>query len=119
MPSVPLRVSCPSPLRRLARFGGGGGPVPFPPCLVLGRVPLGGRACVSGAVRRRRGGGGGGSLCAIPPWGRGRGGPRGGGSLYLGPSLCLPCAGTKAGVIGVAQFMEGVVYILFRLVSEC
>ena len=51
-----------------------------------------------------------------PPRVRGFGAPRGGGSLYLGPSLCLPWAGTKAGVIGVAQFMEGVASILLRLV---
>ena len=69
----------------------------------------------SGAER----GGGGGDLCAAPPWRCGRGVSRGGGSFYHGPFLCLPLAGTKAGVIGVAQFMEGVVSILFRFVSAC
>ena len=39
--------------------------------------------------------------------------------LYLGLSFCLLWAGTKAGVISVTQFMEGVVSIPFRLVSAC
>ena len=47
------------------------------------------------------------------------GGPEGRGSLYLGPSLCLPWAGTKAGVIGIAQFMDGVASILLRLLFAC
>ena len=46
-------------------------------------------------------GAGGGPVCR-PRWGLGRGAPSGGGSPYLGPSLCFPWAGTKAGVIGVA-----------------
>ena len=104
MRSVPLRVSCLGPVRRLARLGGGAAWSLFPPYLSLGRVLPRGRACAFETVRRR-GGGGGGSLCAAANRGRGRGAPRGGGSLYLGPSLCLPWAGTKAGVIGVAQFM--------------
>ena len=55
---------------------GGGGPVPFPPCLTLGRVPPCGRACASWVVRRRGGPGGGCGLCAAPPeaW---PGGPEG------------------------------------------
>ena len=53
---------------------GGGGLVPFPPCLALGRVPTCGRACASGAVRRW----GGRPVCRSP---RGRvwGAPGGGG----------------------------------------
>ena len=47
------------------------------------------------------------------------GGPKGWGSPYLGPSLCLPWAGTKAGVIVVPQFMEGVASILLRIVFAC
>ena len=43
----------------------------------------------------------------------------GGGSPYLGPSLCLPWAGNKAGVIGVALVMEGVALILLRFVFAC
>ena len=54
-----------------------------------------------------------------PPRGRGRGALRGGGSFYVSPSLCLPWAGTRAGVIGVAQFMEGVASILLRFMSAC
>ena len=54
-----------------------------------------------------------------PPQGRGRGALRGGGSLYLVLSLCLPWKGTGAGGIGVAQVMEGVVSILLRSVSAC
>ena len=54
-----------------------------------------------------------------PPRGRGRGALRGGRSLYLGPSVCLPWAGTRAGVIGVAQFMEGLASILLWFVFAC
>ena len=99
--------------------GGWGSPVSFPPCLALSRVPPCGRACASGAVQRQGGAGGGGRPVCRPPWGRGRGAPRGGGLLYLAPSLCLPWAGTNAGVSGVAQFMEGVAPILLRFVSAC
>ena len=70
---------------------------------------------VSGPGRGRGGGG----LCAACPRGV-AGGPRGGGGLlYLGLSLCLPWAGTKAGGIGIALLMEGVVSILSRFVSAC
>ena len=65
------------------------------------------------------GGPGGGGLCAAPPRGRGWRAPRGGGSPCLRPSLCLHWAGTKAGAIGVAQLMEGVLSIPLRLVSAC
>ena len=92
--------------------GGGGGPVPFPPCLAWGCVPPLGRARAGGA------GGGGRTVCR-PPRRCGRGAPRGGGSPYLGPSLCLPWAGNKAGVTGVALVMEGVAPILLRFVFAC
>ena len=108
---VPFRVSCPSPVRRLASSGGRG--------LALGPVPPCGRACASGAVQCR-GGGGGGAVCVPPSPGGVVGGPRGAanrGLLCLGPSLCLPWAGTKAGFIGVTLFMEGVVSLLLRFVS--
>ena len=49
----------------------------------------------------------------------GRGGQWGGGSPCLGPSLCLPWAGNKAGVIGVALAMEGVAPIPLRFVLAC
>ena len=67
----------------------------------------------------RGGGGGGGRPVCRPPRGCGGGAPRGGGSFYLGPTLCLPWAGTKAGVIGVAQFMEGVASLLLPFVFAC
>ena len=67
----------------------------------------------------RRGGGGvgippslGGSVRG--PWGAG-----GGASLCLGPFHCLPRLGTKAGFIGVAQCMEGVVSLLLSFVLAC
>ena len=71
--------------------------------MVLGRVPPRGRAVRPGQSGTRGVMGG-----VWPVW-----------SLYLGPSLCLSRACTKAGVIGVAQIMEGVVSIPFRLVSAC
>ena len=102
--------------RALSCLLGGGGPVPFPPCLACGCVPPFGRARASRGVLAPGGrGGGGGGLCAVLPRGV-AGGARGGGSFYPGLSLCLPWAGTKAAVIGVAQFMEGVASILLRLV---
>ena len=116
MRSVLLGVSCPSPVRRLAISGGGGRPVPFPPNPVPGRVRPRRRACASGAVRRR--GSWGEGLCR-PPSGAWLGSRRSGGSRYLCPSLCLSWAGTKAGAIGVAQSMEGVVSILFWFLSAC
>ena len=41
---MPLRVSCPGPLLRLACLGGGGGPVPVPPYLAWG-------CCCEGRLR--------------------------------------------------------------------
>ena len=92
---VPLRVSHPSPVRRLASSGGGGGgggPVPFPPCLALDRVPPRGRACASGVVRRRGAVVGGRFVCR-PPSGAWLGGPgvrgAGGRSALVRPSASL------------------------------
>ena len=51
--SVPLRVSCPGPVLRLACLGGGG-PVPVPPYLALG-CGGGGRASPGGCLRPLRG----------------------------------------------------------------
>ena len=91
----------------------GGAARPRSSCAWLWVVcPLAGRPVRPG----QSGVGGGGGR---PPLGRRRGAPRGRGSLYLSPSLCLPWAGTKAGVIGVAQFMEGVASILLRFVFAC
>ena len=49
----------------------------------------------------------------------GRGGQWGGGSPCLGPSLCLPPAGNKAGILGVALAMQGVAPIPLRFVLAC
>ena len=51
--SVPLRVSCPGPVLRLACLGGGG-PVPVPPYLAWG-CGGGGRASPGGCLRPLRG----------------------------------------------------------------
>ena len=40
-----------------------------------------------------------------------------GGSHCLSPSLCILCTGTKAGFVGFAQSMEGVVCIMLGCVS--
>ena len=61
----------------------------------------------------------GGAVCVPPPLGHGRGAPRDGGSLYLGPSLCLPWAGIKGGGIDIALLMECMVSIPFWLMSAC
>ena len=120
VPRGPCPSACPASLPRAVWPAlGGGAPVLFPPCLAWGCVSPYGRACASGAFRHRGGAGGGGGAVCRPPRRRGGKAPRGGGSLYLGPSLCLPWAGTKVGVIGVAQFMEGVESILLRSVFAC
>ena len=124
MQSVPLRVSCPSPMCRLAGLQGGARPGPF---LHLSPVPGSGsyapsRAdlCVRGGPAGRGAGGcGGRSLCrpASGAWFGGARGAGGSGSLRIGLSLYLPWAGTKAGFIDAAQSMEVVVSILLRFVS--
>ena len=53
-----------------------------------------------------------------PPW-CGSGGQWGGASPYLGPSLCLPWAGNKAGVFGFAPAMEGVAPISLWFMLVC
>ena len=91
---VPHHVSCPSLVRCLAGHGRGGRPVPFPPCLALGRVPPRERACASEAVWRRGvGGREGGSVCH-PPSGASLGGPGGGRhGIALPRSVPLPPLG--------------------------
>ena len=63
--------------------------------------------------------GGGGAACVPFPRSLRQGGQFGWGSPCLGPSLCLPWAGNKAGVLDVAPAMEGVAPIPFRLVLAC
>ena len=119
MPSVALRVSCLSPVLRLTCFGGGGA-VPFPPYMAWGCALPVGRVCASGAFQRQAGwGGGGGRPVRRAPRLRGGGGQWGGGSPCLGPSLCLPWAGNKAGVLGVALTMEGLAPIPLWFVFAC
>ena len=100
---MPLRVSCPGPVLRLACLGGGRrGPVSPLPGLGL-CAPRGGGLRVWGVPAPGDGVGGGGGgrplrralrLC-------GRGGRWGGGSPCLGPSLCLPWAGNKVSITGL------------------
>ena len=59
---MPLRVSCPSPLPRLACLGGGG-PVPVPPYLAWSCAPPVGRVRGVRVPGGRFGGGG----CVVPP----------------------------------------------------
>ena len=113
-------MSCPGPLLHLACFGGGV-PVPFPPYLAWGCAPPVGWVCASEAFPCRGvgwGGLGGGRPVGRAPRLCGRGGQWGGGSLCLGPSLCLPWAGNKAGVTGVVLVMEGVAPIPLRFVEQ-
>ena len=99
-------------------FGGGRpGPVSPLPGLVL---------CAPREVRQRVWGipapgvgVGGGAACAPFPRLCGRGGQWGGGSPCLGPSLCLPWVGNKAGVLAVALAMEGVAPIPLWFVLAC
>ena len=98
----------------------GGSPVPFPPYLAWGCVLPVGWACASGAFPRWGWGGGGrGAACVPFPRSVRPRGPWGWGSLCLGPSLCLPWAGNKAGVLDVALAMEGVAPVPFRFVLAC
>ena len=116
---MPLRVSCLGAVLRLACFGGGLARSRSPPAL-LGVVcpPWGGPAHPGRSGAEGAGGGGGGAVCR-PPRRCGRGAQGGGGSPYLGPALCLPWAGNKAGVIGVALVLGGVAPILLRFVFAC
>ena len=100
-------------------FGGGGGPVPFPPYLAWGCVLPVGWACASGAFQHRGLGWGGGAAYVPFPRSVRPGGQWRCGSPCLGPSLCPPWEGNKAGVLDVALAMEGVAPIPFRCVLAC
>ena len=117
VPLGPCPSAHPAPVPFLL---GGGGPVPFPPYLAWGCVLPVGWARASGAFLRRGVGwdGGGRPVCRSPSLCC-RGGQWGWGSPFLGPSLCLPWAGNKAGVLDVALAMEGVAPIPLRFVFAC
>ena len=119
---MPLRVSCPGPVPRVVCFWGGGGrPGPVSPLPGLGLCALRGVGLRVWGVPAPGGGvgWGGGAPVRRAPRLCGRGGQWGGGSPCLGPSLCLPWAGNKAGVLGVPLAMEGVAPIPLRFVLAC
>ena len=100
--------------------GGGGGPVPFPPYLGWGCALPGGLGLRVWGVPAPGGlGWGGGRPVRRFPRRCGRGGQWGGGLPCLSLSLCLPWAGNKAGVLGVALAMEGVAPIPLPFVLAC
>ena len=115
-------MSCPGPVPRFVCLEAGGAArsrFPLPgwglcaPCGVGLRIW--GVPAPGGGV----GGGGGGGLCAVLPDCAAGGGQWGWGSPCLSPSLYLPWAGNKAGVLGVALAMEGVAPIPLRFVLAC
>ena len=116
-----------APPRVLPRFrapigvlGGGGAAWSRFPLTGLGLcAPRGVGLRVRGvSVPRGRTGGGGRPVRRAPRL-CGRGGRWGRGSPCLVPSLCLPWAGNKAGVTGVALVMEGVAPIPVPFVLAC
>ena len=103
-------------------FLGGGAARSCVPPTWLGAVcsPWGGSARLGRSSAGGWGGGGrGGGLCAVLPDCGAGGGHWGVESPWLGPSLCLPWAGNKAGVLGVALAMEGLAPIPLRFVLAC
>ena len=121
VPRGPCPSVCPAPVPCPVQFvfWGVGGLVPFPLYLAWGRVFPVGWVCASGAFLRRGVGWGGGSLCAFLPDCAAGAGQWGGGSPCLSPSLCLPWAGNKAGVLGVALALEGVAPIPLCFMLAC
>ena len=115
----PCPSACPAPVPCSVWFawGGGGGPVPFSLLPGLGLcTPYGAGLHVWGVPAPGRGGG---RSVRRSPGLCGRGGQWGGGSPCLSPSLCLPWAGNKAGVLGVALAMGSVAPIQLRFVFAC
>ena len=94
----------------------GGRPVPLPPYLAWGCLPPVRWACAPRAFPRSGvgWGGWGGAACVPFPRSVRLEGQWGWGSPCLGPSLCLPWAGNKAGALDIALAMEGVAPIPFR-----
>ena len=121
VPRGPWPSACPVPVPCSVWLAtGGGGPVLSPTYLAWGCALPVGWVCASGAFHCGRvGGGAGGRPARRPPRRCSRGGQWGGGSPYLGSSLCLPWAGNKAGVFGVALAMEGLAPIPLRFVLAC
>ena len=116
--AIPAPVPCSVWFVFCFPFGGGGSPVPFPPYLAWGCVSPVGWACASGAFPRWGVGWWGGGCVPFPRSVR-PGSQWGWGSPCLAPSLYLPWAGNKAGVLDVALGMEGVAPIPFRFVLAC
>ena len=114
------RVVCVLLLSLSVPLWGGERPVPFPPYLAWGCVPPLVWACASGAFPRWGvGWWWGGAACVPFPRSMRSGGQWDWGSPRLGPSLCLPWGGNKAGDLHVALAMEGVDPILSRFVFSC
>ena len=123
VPLGPCPSALPAPVPSSVWFvfllGEGGQPRPVSP------IP-GFRLCAPRGVGLRvwgvpaPGGGVGGGAAGVPFSRSVRpGGQWGWGSPCLGPSLCLPWAGNKAGVLDVALVMEGVAPIPFPFVLAC
>ena len=122
MRSVPLHVSCPGPALCLVCFffwGGGAARSRFPPTWLGASCSLWGGSARLGRSSAGEWGSGGGRPVRRSPRTCGWGGQSGGLSPCLGPSLCLPWAGNKAGVLGVALAMEGVAPIPLWFVLAC
>ena len=117
----PSPSACPAsvPCSVWLALGGGAARSRLPPTwLGAVRSPWGGSARLGRSSAGGWGGVGGWPVHRAPRM-CGRGGEWGGGSPCLGPSLCFPWAGNKAGVLGVALSMEGVAPILLRFVLAC
>ena len=115
-----LRASYPGPVLRLVCFlFWGGRPSPVSPLPGLGLCAPRGVGLRIWGVPAPGDGVGGGAACVPFPRSLRPGGQFGWGSPCLGPSLCLPWAGNKTGVLDVAPAMEGVAPIPFRLVLAC
>ena len=120
VPRGPCPSACPAPVPcRVWFVFRGGWPGPFSPTWLWAVCsPWGGSARLGRSSARGWGGGGGRPVRRAPGLCK-RGGQWGGGSPCLGPSLCLPWAGNKAGVPGVALAMESGAPIPLRCVLAC
>ena len=119
VPRGPCPSACPALVPCSVWFFLGGGAVPFPPYLARGCVLPVGWVCASGAFGRRGVGGGCRRRVRRSPRPCGREGQWVGGLPCLCPSLCLPSAGNKVGVLGVALAMGGLAPIQLGFVLAC